>query len=386
MARAAVISNGVDYVDGQVTSFGAWRRIVRFVATNLMLAVAAVAAVALFGIITTVTAAWIVNSGLDSNGQTHVKALRGPGTLALAYAPNVIGSTAPDFGAQWTRSTGARPLLVEVPQDRLQPIVAEVKHSTEVVQLAPVTALMPAPKLAPELTAARVASLPLPRARPTVQDVTSAAPKAEPKAEPKAGQQVAAVKPPPAPTIAKPATPEPAYNKVATSPDTASRTAVYDIAAHTVYMPDGQKLEAHSGLGSKRDDPRYIKIRMRGPTPPNVYTLTMREKLFHGVRAIRLNPVDDDKMHGRDGMLAHTYMLGPSGQSNGCVSFKDYNKFLQAFLDGKVDRLVVVPELGNTSWRTAAREGGVSPRAGRRYAANTTPAESSFFKRIFANQ
>jgi hypothetical protein len=125
---------------------------------------------------------------------------------------------------------------------------------------------------------------------------------------------------------------------------------------------------------------------MRGPTPPNVYTLTMREKLFHGVRAIRLNPVDEDKMHGRDGMLAHTYMLGPSGQSNGCVSFKDYNKFLQAFLDGKVDRLVVVPELGNTSWRTAAREGGVPPRAGRRYAANTTPAESSFFKRIFANR
>jgi hypothetical protein len=151
-------------------------------------------------------------------------------------------------------------------------------------------------------------------------------------------------------------------------------------------MPDGQKLEAHSGLGDKRDDPRYFKIRMRGPTPPNIYTLTMREKLFHGVRAIRLNPVDEDKMHGRDGMLAHTYMLGPNGQSNGCVSFKDYRKFLTAFLDGKVDRMVVVPELGNTSWRTAAREGGVRTRAGRRYAANTQPAESSFFERIFTTR
>ena len=29
------------------------------------------------------------------------------------------------------------------------------------------------------------------------------------------------------------------------------RTAVYDISAHTVYMPDGTKLEAHSGFGKK---------------------------------------------------------------------------------------------------------------------------------------
>ena len=32
-------------------------------------------------------------------------------------------------------------------------------------------------------------------------------------------------------------------------------TAVYDISAHIVYMPDGTQLEAHSGLGSVLDDP-----------------------------------------------------------------------------------------------------------------------------------
>jgi Protein of unknown function (DUF2778) len=69
--------------------------------------------------------------------------------------------------------------------------------------------------------------------------------------------------------------------------------------------------------------------------------------LFHGVRAIRLNPVDDGKMFGREGMLAHTYMLGPNGQSNGCVSFGDYPAFLNAFLKGEVDRLVVVDHLTN---------------------------------------
>jgi Protein of unknown function (DUF2778) len=126
-----------------------------------------------------------------------------------------------------------------------------------------------------------------------------------------------------------------------------SHTAIYDIAARTVYLPNGRRLEAHSGLGDLMDDPRYINVKARGPTPPNVYNLTLREELFHGVRAIRLNPVDDSKMFGRDGMLAHTYMLGPNGQSNGCVSFSDYPAFLNAYLKGEVDRLVVVDHLTN---------------------------------------
>jgi type VI secretion system (T6SS) effector TldE1-like protein len=129
------------------------------------------------------------------------------------------------------------------------------------------------------------------------------------------------------------------------SPDVDSRTAIYDIAAHTVYLPDGHRLEAHSGLGGYMDDARYINVKGRGATPPNIYDLALRERSFHGVRAIRLVPVDDRKMFGRDGMLAHSYMLGPNGQSNGCVSFSDYPAFLNAFLRGEVNRLVVVEHL-----------------------------------------
>ena len=136
-------------------------------------------------------------------------------------------------------------------------------------------------------------------------------------------------------------------------PAPGSRTAVYDIEAHTVYMPDGRQLEAHSGLGNGLDNPRYVAERRRGPTPPNIYNLTLRRAIFHGVRAVRLNPVDEDAMHGRDGMLAHTYMLGPSGRSFGCVSFKHYSVFLHAFLKGEVDRLVVVPRLKTRITRTA---------------------------------
>ena len=123
-------------------------------------------------------------------------------------------------------------------------------------------------------------------------------------------------------------------------------TAVYDISAHMVYMPDGTKLEAHSGLGSMLDDPRHVRERMRGPTPPHIYDLAMREQLFHGVAALRLKPVGgEEAIYGRSGLLAHTYMLGPNGDSNGCVSFKNYNAFLRAYKDQQVKRLVVVAHL-----------------------------------------
>jgi hypothetical protein len=139
-------------------------------------------------------------------------------------------------------------------------------------------------------------------------------------------------------------------------PSADSHTAVYDIAARTVYMPGGRRLEAHSGLGNLMDDPSYISAKGRGPTPPNVYDLTLREELFHGVRAIRLNPIDESKMFGRDGILAHTYMLGPNGQSNGCVSFSNCNAFLTAYLSGEVTRLVVVDHLATAAAPQAASQ------------------------------
>jgi len=106
-------------------------------------------------------------------------------------------------------------------------------------------------------------------------------------------------------------------------------TAVYDISAHKVYLPDGSVLEAHSGS-----------------TPVNIYDLKPRESLFHGVEAIRLIPVDESQVFGRSGFLAHTYMLGPNGESFGCVSFRDYDAFLQAFKEQKIKHLAVVASLG----------------------------------------
>ena len=113
-----------------------------------------------------------------------------------------------------------------------------------------------------------------------------------------------------------------------------------------VYLPDGSKLEAHSGLGSGFDDPRSAKIRMRGVTPPHLYELTLREALFHGVQALRLIPVGgEEAIYGRAGLLAHTFMLGPRGESNGCVSFRDYNAFLNAYRNHGIRRLAVVASI-----------------------------------------
>jgi hypothetical protein len=71
----------------------------------------------------------------------------------------------------------------------------------------------------------------------------------------------------------------------------------------------------------------------------------LREQLFHGVRALRLTPVGDKPTYGRAGLLAHTYMLGARGDSNGCVVFKNYKAFLQAYDTGAVKRLEVVERL-----------------------------------------
>ena len=126
-------------------------------------------------------------------------------------------------------------------------------------------------------------------------------------------------------------------------------TAVYDITAHAVYLPNGVILEAHSGMGSLRDDPEHVSISNIGATPPADYELKPREKMFHGVQALRMTPAEGSDISGRSGLLVHSYMLGLNGDSNGCVSIRDYDRFLKAFNDGEINRIVVVPSLSGAT-------------------------------------
>jgi hypothetical protein len=54
-------------------------------------------------------------------------------------------------------------------------------------------------------------------------------------------------------------------------------------------------------------------------------------------------------------------MLGPRGDSNGCVSFKDYKRFLAAFKRGEIKRLVVVARLDSPPSRIASWFGRIKP-------------------------
>lgn len=349
----------------------------------------------------TVAALSIINTTLASNPNLHAKASIGPVAIALAnYYPTLAGaanfsgsarvSTDPadalTFEARWARaaapaSTGAvllvpqspvghasnvaslQPNPLRPPESRAKPELAHAPDLTDVAQSTPAVApssARPSPlTLPPKLVPERANSAPLPRPHPARHNIARS-PVSQFVSE------VAAAAPLLASIFENLVTPQQAHNKSVPLPDSGSRTAVYDIAAHTVYMPNGDRLEAHSGLGYKLDDPRYVSVKNLGPTPPNVYDLALREQFFHGVRVLRLNPVGGGNMFGRDGMLAHPYMLGANGQSNGCVSIKDYPAFLNAYLRGEVDRLVVVPRLGNTPWRTAGALRGPA----RRYADN----------------
>lgn len=371
-------------------------RALRSLLNTSVLGLGAVAALGTAAIAVTLAAGWMASGAV----QPRVQLPRGPASLALVpYDPasKVAGRTAsPSWetayidrtkpiiaepvrrvaAAPKPASLTAKPAAIPLPR----PLPAQLARgraeldspaAPAVAQVEPQAVTPPAQSLVPQPIAEQVprvlalvtpAPTPVPAAKP--ETTTEAPAKAElvaksegsTKSEKMARADVASLEPKSAPKLTAPA------SIPAVTPDSVSRTAVYDITGGIVHMPDGSKLEAHSGLGEKMDDPRYIKVRMRGPTPPNVYVLTEREKLFHGVRAIRLNPVHEERMFGRDGMLAHTYMLGPNGQSNGCVSFKDYKKFLTAFLDGKVDKMVVVPDLKGTSWKVAALQAdGVNP-------------------------
>jgi hypothetical protein len=140
------------------------------------------------------------------------------------------------------------------------------------------------------------------------------------------------------------ATPEEGLSGTAINPTALgyNSTAVYVISDRAVYLPSGTRLEAHSGLGVTKDDPRHVGDKNVGATPPAIYELKPREQLFHGVQALRMTPVGGDTL-GRDGLLVHSFMLGPDGDSNGCVSIRDYDRFLMAFQRGEIKRLIVVP-------------------------------------------
>ena len=144
------------------------------------------------------------------------------------------------------------------------------------------------------------------------------------------------------PELAPPINPPTSYDQ---------STAVYDISAHTVYLPSGMRLEAHSGLGDRIDDPRFVDERDHGATPPGVYQLTLRESLFHGVQALRLNRSAAGSPSIASGCRHPTRRARMAFER--LRALKTYDVFLRAFQSGEVKRLAVVAQ-----WTGGARQLG----------------------------
>jgi hypothetical protein len=208
-------------------------------------------------------------------------------------------------------------------------------------------------------TIALEGQLPLPEAKPAfdwrhvgsiAQRKLSASPETGKVVDP-AGQQLASLTQPNSTTepngdlLSRRTAPDAPPKSSFDWPGRNDRVAIYDISAGVVYLPDGERLEAHSGVGRMRDNPSFVRVKMLGPTPPATYALSLREAAFHGVDAIRLTPVNGSAPFGRDGLLAHTYMLRRPGDSNGCVVFANYNRFLKAFKNNEVNFIRVVPQI-----------------------------------------
>jgi hypothetical protein len=221
------------------------------------------------------------------------------------------------------------------------------------------------PPVAPTVTAATSTNgIPLPRSRPTAADQTAqitsqalalaAAPPNRP-AERSLMQKLSDMM-----TPSRTAMLSTGPNLFGKGPDLSAfgydgATAVYDLKARAVYLPNGTVFEAHSGMGALRDDPDHVDVRMQGATPPAVYSLKPREREFHGVAALRMTVADGSDINGRSGLLVHSFMLGPNGDSNGCISVKDYDRFLKAYNDGQFTHIAVVPSLKAVAETLAAQ-------------------------------
>ncbi len=269
----------------------------------------------------------------DADTVTDIENFRPSG--AIAYTPGWLFDPTPQIAwpsvavAALPSGPAAMPAPVQrietlraVPMPQANPLLAQRGQGIPLAMLDPDT---------------QIAAVPMPLRNPLLQ-----------------GREQLAALPPmdqqPAPATVEPT---PDQKKDVALPGPGDRYAIYDIKAQVVYMPSGERLEAHSGYGDMFDDIRHVAVPMRGPTPPNIYDLTMRESRFHGVEALRMKPVGDSKMYGRNGFLTHPYMMGSRGDSNGCVSFKDYDTFLAAYKKGEVTRLIVVASLANPPPSTA---------------------------------
>ena len=121
-------------------------------------------------------------------------------------------------------------------------------------------------------------------------------------------------------------------------------TAVYDISARVVYLPDGTSSKPIRAWGTPSTIRATKRARSRPDAAPSLPVGAPRRLVPR-----RSGPAPQPDRGRRSlrpaGLLAHPFMLGPNGDSNGCVSFRDYEAFLKAYENGQINKLAVVTRL-----------------------------------------
>ncbi len=127
-----------------------------------------------------------------------------------------------------------------------------------------------------------------------------------------------------------------------------NKTAIYDISAATVYLPSGEKLEAHSGIATCATIRAMLTRRC----------VALRHRALISFRCVKAYSTGSKQCVCSQPMVAirttatacwrtHTCCAGQD--SNGCVVFKDYARFLRAFKRGEVNRMIVVTSMSSSS-------------------------------------
>ena len=121
-------------------------------------------------------------------------------------------------------------------------------------------------------------------------------------------------------------------------------TAVYDISAHKVYLPDGSVLPFRPRQRARRSG--VTPTNVQGSTPVNVYDLKPRETLLHGVEAIRLDPSGRVPRARPQRLFGPHLHAWPQWDSFGCVlAPATTTPSSRRFKEQKIKHLAVVASL-----------------------------------------
>lgn len=96
----------------------------------------------------------------------------------------------------------------------------------------------------------------------------------------------------------------------------------YDQSTGRLISREGERIgEGYSGAPTARNNPTKENVHNVGPIPRGTYEIGKPvDTVTHGPFVLRLSPIQDNEMYGRDGFLIHgDSVVEPGTASTGCI-------------------------------------------------------------------